>query len=156
MAQMCQHPNAAFGWVSPTLSYLRAMEMTLERLPPQTEFVLRSGKPMPWSFLRRFDPTWDKPDKEKYYHEGDSYVLYDDVTRGYHGTDWPSFLEIARDGLAPSTSGAGSGAMLSTFGVAPPMVYLADHSGLALTYPTHATTASHLPSVPEWPVGMRV
>ena len=52
VAQMCQRPQAHFGWPSSKMSFLRASELTWERLPPQTEFVLRSNKPIPRRLLR--------------------------------------------------------------------------------------------------------
>jgi len=155
LAQMCQHPQAAFGWISPKLAYIRTMEEAWERLPPQTEFVLLNGKPMPMHLLQPEKPEHGT-DKQRYYDRrtNRAYVLHDDVVRKYHGTDFHSFLSIARDGLFPSPSSTGREAMLSTFGIAPPMVYVADHWGLAFTYPMHETTVGMLPGEKQWKAGV--
>ena len=44
--------------------------------------------------------------------------------------------------------------MLDTFGTAPPVVYVADHWGLALTYPMHVTTVGMLPGETQWKMGV--
>jgi len=107
LCQMCQHPQAAFGWVTPKLAYVRTMEETWERLPPQAEFVMRSKKPMPMHLLQPAGPEHG-PEVPKYYDDqGRAHVLHKNVVKKYHGTDFPSFLAIASDGLAPSPCDTG-------------------------------------------------
>ena len=128
MGQVCSRQSSAFWRPTLRVSFMKALEVTFERLVPSSYFCVASSKP-----LRSEGGTLK---------DGERIELY-------HGTSLPAALQIMKNGFS-SSIGTGEDVLEAALGMPCPGVYFAPTIACALGYPGNPNT-DYIKGVPNLP-----